>query len=726
MMDGGFEPATERLATILLPVFQALRGEFEARLATLRAQGEIRTEAADRALFEMRRAIAEVTNKLPVLQTLSGDFARQVATLDAVVKEHRTSGELALAELRAAPPTLPVAEPYYAGKSYRPGDVAIFEGGLWQAQIHTTAPPDLAGADWGLVIDGLRGVSVDQDAHEPRLFQLGFHLTSGVIEQVQLSLLSGPEGPPGLSGSTGERGRGIVGWKSPEPGKIQLIFDDDELSEPLDLGNFRFCGTYSPGSSYRAADIVRLGYNLWIALVPTGTVPSQTSPDWSLFLPGAEPGPSGGSRRGGGGGNFLPLTGGTLTGPLVLPTGVAAAGSLQFSGNGWGMWRDVDDIVVQSFAGTAFVFNRLNGNRSAAPIAMGNFRITGLGAPVDAGDAATKAYVDANSGGGGGGDYLPLAGGVLTGNLLLLSSGGPDADIGITIGGRFARMFWNNGLIFSRGQAGESLFIENQNGTGRSEILTQTLGDARYLNSTGGALTGPLMTIGGNATQLGLMLGDAINGFHRSGTAIVLALELQPVMTWASTEISVGAPINMGGRGIANVLVGAASSAVNRQYVDDAIAGVGAPTTLRTQVYTPTVGNLVIQSPTTLAQRQMFLDDNFALPAVGLRNLLITIDPLFDASAPASLWNLVYTTNLIASEVPMSPYRISADTPTGVFRASAKFLVGVDATPGTIRIICYVHSPSNQAGGGVLTQLGAAMAPIRTLITVQDLGPLGV
>ena len=37
----------------------------------------------------------------------------------------------------------------------------------------------------------------------------------------------------------------------------------------------------------------------------------------------------------------------------------------------------------------------------AGTIAMGNNKITGLGTPTNTGDAATKAYVDANSGGGG-------------------------------------------------------------------------------------------------------------------------------------------------------------------------------------------------------------------------------------------------------------------------------------------------------------------------------------
>lgn len=806
MMDGGFEPAAERLAAILLPVFQALRGEFEARLATFAASAEIRSAAADRALAEARRAVAEVANKLPVLQSLPRDFARQVAELREVSDAHATAAELALAELRAKPPTMPLAQPYYPSRSYRPGEMAIYASGLWQAQVHTTAPPGDATSpgDWGLVVDGLATVSAEQDCDEPRLFRLVFEMTSGLTERVQLSLLSGPEGPPGMPGLSlaGPPGRGIVGWKSPEPGKIQLIFDDDELSEPIEIGGFRFCGTYKPGTSYRYADIVRFGYSLWIALKPTGTVPSQqSSSDWSLFLPGVEPGGVGGGG-GGTGGNYLPISGGTLSGQLALPDGNPVNVALRLGPDTSGFYYDPTGgmIIVCNPPGSAAMGWTATEIASGRDINMFDHLMTRLRDPVSPQDAATKAYVDAHAGGGG--DFLPLVGGLLTGPLVMISSAGADAEIGITVGGRQAQIYWGNALVMRRGTANESVYIENNNGSNRSEVLTQLLGDARYLQSadatarflpiTGGVMTGilsfaanqgivfgPLASViyedpttlrlrktsnnadptiednggvnrtrivteliadanyvrkdfgvmtgallctGGTGTTPGLMIGDNNTGFLRpSGIMLQLLVGGALVFTYTAAALFPGAAISMNNQhisGLPTPLV--PGDAAPKSYVDSQIAGITAATAFRTQVWQP--GDVVI--PAGQVAPTLMLDVNFSLPAVGLRSLLITIDPLFRSNVPSGAqWSLVYTCPMLTpgglGEVPMVVYKMTNDD-YGMLLSTAKFNVVVDASSGSVRIQIYVACPTHQSGLPSITQAGSGN--VRSLVTVQDLG----
>ena len=61
-------------------------------------------------------------------------------------------------------------------------------------------------------------------------------------------------------------------------------------------------------------------------------------------------------------------------------------------------------------------------------------------------------------------------------------------------------------------------------------------------------------------------------------------------------------------------------------------------------------------------------------------------------------------------------------TPTSMFRASAKFYVPVDATPGSVRILLAVRTTGMtdtliQLGGG------STIANFITYVTVQDLGP---
>lgn len=106
---------------------------------------------------------------------------------------------------------------------------------------------------------------------------------------------------------------------------------------------------------------------------------------------------------------YLPLAGGTMTGAirgLENPTEGDEAANKAY----------VDEQV--SGAGTTAdgKYLALTGGTMTGPIAMSGQKITGAADPTDAQDVATKAYVDANSGGGTE-DALPLAGGTMEGNI---------------------------------------------------------------------------------------------------------------------------------------------------------------------------------------------------------------------------------------------------------------------------------------------------------------------
>lgn len=75
------------------------------------------------------------------------------------------------------------------------------------------------------------------------------------------------------------------------------------------------------------------------------------------------------------------------------------------------------DTAIASAIGISGEFLRLTGGTMSGAIAMGTSKITGLGDPTDNADAANKLYVDNAVGGGVG--FLPLTGGTMTGNLTI-------------------------------------------------------------------------------------------------------------------------------------------------------------------------------------------------------------------------------------------------------------------------------------------------------------------
>lgn len=277
---------------------------------------------------------------------------------------------------------------------------------------------------------------------------------------------------------------------------------------------------------------------------------------------------------------------------------------------------------------------------------------------------------------------------------------------------------------------------------------------ANFLDRAGGAMSGPFVSsFGAEVTNVGLGIGDQSTGFFRVGSTLILSVGGALTMQFfPATGVMMTAPLSMAAQRItalgdatladdalnrrvadARYLQLAAggivtspvqyyftpvvpNDAVNKLYVDAAVSGVVAPTALRTIAYTPNEITIVGTATT-------FLDVNFPIPPTGLRNVLVTVTPIFASNdAPGtSTWQVIYATPLVALESPVLAYKLGSDA-TGFIRAPAVFTAGVDASSGTIRVLLNARL---SGPGNPLTQVGVGgtIAPnMRTIVTVQDLG----
>ena len=196
-------------------------------------------------------------------------------------------------------------------------------------------------------------------------------------------------------------------------------------------------------------------------------------------------------------GRFLPLAGGTMTGQLNM-----------------GQQQIIEISVLQGWAGNNFIIkdgagtNRIrlgqalaielysaNGTLNlsvtnaatsfAKQIAMSSNKITGLGTPTEDFDAANKKYVDDNLPSGG--PWLPLSGGTLTGFLFLHAD--PTSALHASTKG-----YVDTGLSGkSDSNHGHTEYLRtdgSNNPSGEGAFITQGAGDTRYLQLSGGVLSG--------------------------------------------------------------------------------------------------------------------------------------------------------------------------------------------------------------------------------------------
>jgi hypothetical protein len=692
---------------------------------------------------------------------------------------------------------------YRPGAHYFEGDEVEYAGATFRALIEAPGSPD----DAGWVVVAARG-------------RQGIAGERGPVGEVGPPGAPGEIGPRGFTGAKGEPGApgqdgfGIAGVEAVpgQPGFVRVVLQDGSITNPVDVSSMRFVGIYQPGADYQRGDIVRLGFALWICVEPTGDVPTATSTKWSLYLPSAETGISGGGQSGGGtpdlptldaryvnkaGGDFmagpLQLRGDNQVNVLQFAAGdgntvfsgmrsfarLGEGGELTFSVlvgltmmDAMGIYPGLDgaphvNVFTQptvpfDVANKAYVDAQVGGPdlptldarylRLAGGTMDGalNFAATDQGIVWQAGLAV--AYVNANTlvfrqtagnpgvmiednsgvtgsrrrilvegeGGISQGDadtrYLQLAtGGLVRGDIDLYALSGPDGDIGMNLGGRGGGIHWNNGVVLRRGGGGETVWIENNDGSNLSEVLTRALG----VQKAGDIMTGPLLLPQGSLAAPSLQFGSNATGLFSAANALIVDLAGAITWQWTTTLAMSTVPLSMVNNRILNLPApAAASDAANRQYVDDAIAAATAPTALRTLVYQPV-------EITISAAALTFLDVNFPMPAggSGIRNIGVSIDPIFASTDPVgTIWELTYASNLIALVSTLVAYKMTSNS-TGIFRTPVKLTAAVDASSGTVRVLLSISATST---GGPLIQVGAGgtIAPnMRTLVSVQDLGP---
>jgi collagen triple helix repeat protein len=406
-----------------------------------------------------------------------------------------------------------------------------------------------------------------------------------------------------------------------------------------------------------------------------------------------------------------------MTGPLTLPPGAGNAPALAFDGADVGFWRPAGQSLALEFNSINVMAWTVGLIQALTTFDMTDNQIANLADPTLATDAVNKRYVDNAVGTVGG--FLPLAGGTMAGVILFEPAQGLGFEPGLSA------IFETGGLRLRRDITNTPPTIEDYDGSGRSAIITALLGDARYMQQAeadarylqlaGGQMTGPLLSTMGAGNSPALMIGTNDTGFYRIGSTLFLTVGFQTAMTWTGNEVLPGATINMQGRSISNVLNGAASSAVNRQYVDDAIAASVAPAALRTYAYMP-------NEVTIAAAAATFFDVTIPVPAGPPRNILVSVDPVFASNDPQGPWQVLYGTSLSSIECPVTAYKFGAE-PTSIFRSGAKFTAAVSTATGSIRVAITARTTSTGVMPLIQVGIGGTIAPsMRSIVTVQDLG----
>jgi hypothetical protein len=172
---------------------------------------------------------------------------------------------------------------YQSDTTYELNDVVALDGSSWicVVDLAATAPPS---AEWKLAAQrGGRGKTGPRGERGER----GERGSPGA------------QGEPGIGqkGDPGPPGAGLAGFEEVGPGVIRLQYDDGDVSPPIALPGMRFIGVYTPGETYDRGDLVRFGYHLFVCQSRTDSMPTATSEEWALLIPGNEPGPAGGTAQ---------------------------------------------------------------------------------------------------------------------------------------------------------------------------------------------------------------------------------------------------------------------------------------------------------------------------------------------------------------------------------------------------------------------------------------------
>jgi hypothetical protein len=92
--------------------------------------------------------------------------------------------------------------------------------------------------------------------------------------------------------------------------------------------------------------------------------------------------------------DFLPLTGGTLSGPLILPLGTVANPALEFGDNQTGFFMQGNQLLLRVAGRIAWLWSS-DGPVVLMPFDVGDQRILNVAAAVDGADALNRNVGDA-------------------------------------------------------------------------------------------------------------------------------------------------------------------------------------------------------------------------------------------------------------------------------------------------------------------------------------------
>lgn len=182
-----------------------------------------------------------------------------------------------------------------------------------------------------------------------------------------------------------------------------------------------------------------------------------------------------------------------------------ATGSMPVSPSTGELWYDSSVPQLKIYDGSSFVsvaaqYLPLSGGTLSGPIALSGNKITGVGTPTASQDVANKQYVD-NAITGIGSIYLPTAGGTMTGTLTMSSAA-------ITMSN--ANLSMTNGqLIFTSPPSGVAINagagrVSNVGSpTAGTDAITRDFADLNYLKTSGGTMSGAIAMGTNKITGLG-------------------------------------------------------------------------------------------------------------------------------------------------------------------------------------------------------------------------------